>query len=160
MLKLNRKSFWMSPAEGQLSDDEFVEQARVLIDKNSSVYVGTDSMLRGDTCIFATVIAFHNNAANVATYYYKKFKVCNAEYKNIKNKITEEVNLSVQAAQVMSNAFPMTPVEVHVDIGASKENKTRIMMSTVSGWVAGMGYDLKIKPDSWASSSIADWHTK
>jgi len=34
------------------------------------------------------------------------------------------------------------------------------MMSSVSGWVTGMGYDLKVKPDSWASSSIADNHTK
>ena len=86
MLKLNRKTFWMSPSEGQLSDDEFVAHARDLINKNSRVYVGTDSMLRGSTCIFATVIAFHNNSANIATYFYKKFKVCNEEYKNIKNR--------------------------------------------------------------------------
>ena len=42
----------------------------------------------------------------------------------------------------------------------NKENKTRVMMSTVAGWGTGMGYDLKIKPESWASSSIADNHTK
>jgi predicted RNase H-related nuclease YkuK (DUF458 family) len=30
----------------------------------------------------------------------------------------------------------------------------------VKGWVAGMGFPLKVKPESWASSSIADLHTK
>jgi predicted RNase H-related nuclease YkuK (DUF458 family) len=33
-------------------------------------------------------------------------------------------------------------------------------MPTVSGWICGMGFGLKVKPDSWASSSIADNHTK
>ena len=79
---------------------------------------------------------------------------------NLKNKINEEVSLSVQAAQKINEFSPNTPIELHVDIGKNKENKTRMMMSTVLGWVTGMGYDLKIKPDSWASSSIADNYTK
>ena len=117
-------------------------------------------MLRGDNCIFATVIAFHNNEKKIATYYYKKFNLVNSEYKNLKIKITEEVNLSVQAAQKVLEYSPGIDVEVHVDIGLNKENKTRSMMSVVSGWISGMGFGLKVKPDSWASSSIADNHTK
>jgi predicted RNase H-related nuclease YkuK (DUF458 family) len=117
-------------------------------------------MLRGGNCIFATVIAFHNNEKKIATYYYKKFRSTNPEYKNLKSKITEEVSLSVQAAQKVNECSPSTKVEVHVDIGLNKENKTRVMMPTVTGWISGMGFGLKVKPDSWASSSIADNHTK
>lgn len=160
MIDLDKKPYWVCPSGEQLTNFDFLAKAKTLILQDSRVYVGTDSMLRGDCCIFATVIAFHNNEKNIATYYYKKFRVANIEYRNIKNKITEEVNLSVQAAQKISEISPLTNVEVHVDIGANKENKTRSMMSIVTGWVSGMGYDLKIKPDCWAAFSIADNHTK
>ena len=160
MINIDCKPYWVCPSGEQLTEDEFAKKARALIDRGSRVYVGTDSMLRGANCIFASVIAFHNNEKNIATYYYKKFRTVNVEYQNIKNKITEEVNLSVQAAQKISVISPLTNVEVHVDIGSNKENKTRSMMSIVTGWVSGMGYDLKIKPDCWAAFSIADNHTK
>jgi predicted RNase H-related nuclease YkuK (DUF458 family) len=160
MICLDNKSYWVCPSGEQLSDQDFSNRAKDLISRGSSVYVGTDSMVRGKCCIFATVIAFHNNAINVATYYYKKFKITNGDYINLQKKITEEVNLSVQAAQKISEISPMTSVEVHVDIGSNKNNKTRIMMPAVTGWVSGMGFNLKIKPYSWASSSIADNHTK
>ena len=160
MIELDKKPYWVCPSGEQLTNFEFLARAKSLITKGSHVYVGTDSMLRGDSCIFATVIAFHNNEKNIATYYYKKFRIANVEYRNLKNKITEEVNLSVQAAQKISEISPLTHVEVHVDIGANKENKTKSMMSVVTGWVSGMGYELKIKPDCWAAFSIADNHTK
>jgi predicted RNase H-related nuclease YkuK (DUF458 family) len=160
MILLDNKPNWISPGEDQLTADNFMNEAKSLIRRGSKVYVGTDSMVRGNNCIFVTVVAFHDNESKIAKYYYKKFKVVNSEYKNLKNKINEEVNLSVQAAQKINEFSPNTPIELHVDIGRTKENKTRVMMSSVSGWVTGMGYDLKIKPDSWASSSIADNHTK
>ena len=160
MILLDKKPFWVVPGGGQLTAESFMSEAKDLITNGSKVYVGTDSMARGSSCIFVTVVAFHNNDQKIAKYYYKKFKAINPEYMNLKNKINEEVNLSVQAAQKINEFSPGTPIELHVDIGKNKENKTRVMMSTVAGWVTGMGYDLKIKPESWASSSIADNHTK
>ena len=160
MILLDKKPLWVVPGGGQLTAENFMSVAKELIVRGSRVYVGTDSMMRGSQCIFVTVVAFHNNERNIAKYYYKKFKTTNTEYMNLKNKINEEVNLSVQAAQKITQFSPETPIELHVDIGKNKENKTRMMMSSVSGWVTGMGYDLKIKPYSWASSSIADNHTK
>ena len=73
-------------------------------------------MIRGENCIFVTVIAFHSNEGKIAKYYYKKFKIINKEYMNLKNKINEEVNLSVQAAQKINELSPKTPIELHVDI--------------------------------------------
>ena len=160
MILLSNKPLWVCPGGSQLNSEDFAKEAKSLIARGSNVYVGTDSMIRGENCIFVTVVAFHSNKDKIAKYYYKKFKITNKEYMNLKNKINEEVNLSVQAAQKINELSPKTPIELHVDIGRNKENKTRIMMSSVSGWVTGMGYDLKVKPDSWASSSIADNHTK
>lgn len=160
MLSLDKKDFWLCPGGNQITDEKYIEEAKELIKKGSKVYVGTDSMIHGRNCIFVTVTAFHNNEKNIAKYFYKKLKIEDLEYRNLKNKITEEVNLSVQAAQKIHEFYPGIPIELHVDIGKNKENKSRTMISTVIGWVGGMGYDLKTKPDSWASSSIADNHTR
>lgn len=160
MLLLDEKDFWICPGGNQITNEKYAEEAKDLIKKGSKVYVGTDSMMHGQNCIFVTVVAFHDNDKRIAKYFYKKLRIENSEYRNLKTKITEEVNLSVQAAQKINELSPSTKIELHVDIGKNKENKTRVMMTTVSGWISGMGYDLKIKPDSWASSSIADTHTK
>ena len=160
MLILDQKAFWKKPKGGILSSKQFLKEVMLLISQSSRVYIGTDSMVRGDNCVFVTVIAFHDNNKKIAKFFYKKIKLENSKYRNLKNKIIEEVSLSMQAAQKISNLSPNISIELHVDIGKNKKNKTKAMMSIVAGWVNGMGYDLKVKPESWASSSIADSFTK
>lgn len=160
MLLLDKKTLWTKPEGSTISSESFLKEAKNLISCGSKVYIGTDSMLRGDNCVFVTVIAFHDNSKKIAKFFYKRIRAENSKYRNLKNKITEEVSLSMQAAQKINDLSPSTPIELHVDIGKNQKNKTKVMLSTVSGWVTGMGYDLKIKPESWASSSIADSFTK
>ena len=128
--------------------------------KGGTVYVGADSMLHSSTCLFASVIAFHSADLRIATYYYKKNKIKEEKFKDVKVKILHEVNLALEAAQFVIDTCPSAKLEVHVDISTKKQHLTSRLYSTVKGWVSGLGYSLKVKPDSWASSSIADWHTK
>ena len=72
---IDKKPYWVCPDGSQIKNDEFDSIVKSLVRKGSKVYVGTDSMLRGDNCIFATVIAFHNNEEKIATYYYKNLEV-------------------------------------------------------------------------------------
>ena len=125
-----------------------------------TIYVGADSMLNSKVCSFASVIAFHDSAQNVAKYYYKKIKSKEVKYTDVKLKILEEVNLAVQCAHFIITFCPDARLEIHVDIGTKKANLTSKFYSLIKGWVDGLGYILKVKPESWASSSIADWHTK
>jgi uncharacterized protein len=160
MVLLDSKPFWVSPAGFQQSDNEFKKLIANYVAMGCKVYIGTDSMLYGDSCNFATVVAFHNNDIRVAKYLYKRFKVSSPTYTDLQTKITEEVSLAIQAAQMVIGCCPDAKIEVHVDIGRNKKNKTRGLLPMVSGWVSGMGFDLRIKPESWASSAIADCHTK
>jgi len=34
------------------------------------------------------------------------------------------------------------------------------MLDSMTGWVKAIGFDYKVKPYAWASSTIADIHTK
>ena len=65
----------------------------------------------------------------------------------------------VNIAKELSERFPNSKIEVHVDVGKTNRSKTRIYVDMIKGWVTGMGYLFKIKPQSWASY-IADWHSK
>ena len=129
------------------------------VEKGGIIYVGTDSMLKHDYCKFASVIAIHSNELNVANYFFKKKKVSSKNYKMLQNKIFEEVDCSIEIAKEFSKKFPDAKIEVHVDVGKTNRSKTRIYVDMIKGWVTGMGYLFKIKPNSWASY-IADWHSK
>ena len=136
MVLLSSKSSWISPTGTIKSDEEFANTIRKRVAQGCKVYVGTDSMLRGSSCSFATVIAFHNNDIRIANYHYKRFKIKNSQYIDLKSKITEEVSLAIQAAQFVNKFCPDVVIEVHVDIGKSNINKTKVLLPMVRGWVS------------------------
>ena len=117
-------------------------------------------MLYSTRCSFACVVALHDNDQRIFKYYYKRYSDSSKLYKNLQAKILNEVSLAVETAQQIINTFPDADIEIHVDIGSGKKSKTRTMIDQVKGWVLGSGFKFQIKPNSWASSSIADWHTK
>jgi len=124
------------------------------------IYVGADSMYRNDICVFACTIALHNADQKIAKYYFAKERDRSTKYKDLATKINKEVDLAISAALEIRNNIPNSNIEIHVDIGKKKKNSTRFLVNQICGWVTGLGFDCCIKPYSWASSDIADWHTK
>ena len=159
-VNIREKVYWLDGSGNHVSDNDIKSEIVNYALKGGKIYVGTDSMLIANVCSFAAVIALHNNEEHIAKYYYKKIKSKSSSYKDLKIKILEEVNLSIQTAQFVLEVCPSADIELHVDIGTKKRNMTSILYGAIKGWVTGMGFTLKVKPDSWASSSIADWHTK
>ena len=72
----------------------------------------------------------------------------------------QEVQRSIDLALGLMEKYPSAEIEVHVDVGLTKRSATRKYVDTINGWLRGMGIGCKMKPDSWASSAIADHHTK
>ena len=158
-LELETKAYWKD-CDGKDYDDEFIKkEIKEYVAQGGRVYVGTDSMLLTHKCNFASVIAFHSRELNIARYYYKRFKTDSLKYKELQVKILEEVALAIQTAQFVLKLCPEADVELHIDIGTKKRNATARLFNAVHGWVLGTGFDLKVKPNSWASS-LADGHTK
>lgn len=158
-LELDTKEYWKD-CDGNDYDDEFIKkEIEEYVAQGGRVYVGTDSMLLTHKCNFASVIAFHSRELNIARYYYKRFKTDSLKYKELQVKILEEVALAIQTAQFVLKLCPEADVELHIDIGTKKRNATARLFNAIHGWVLGTGFDLKVKPNSWASS-LADGHTK
>ena len=157
-MKYDSNNLWSS-GEDKLTTYEVFESIEDYVCKGGTIYVGTDSMLKNDYCKFASVIAVHCNELKIANYFFKKKSLPSRKYKMLQNKIFEEVDCSLEIAKELSNKFPNAKIEVHVDVGKTNRSKTRIYVDILRGWVTGMGYLFKIKPNSWASH-IADWYSK
>jgi len=150
---------WRKADGTQCDFNDVVEDLKKYVAAGGIVYVGSDSMLDSQKCTFAITICMHMNHGEIANYYFKKFRVEKERYVDLRSKITEEINIAIQTALNIRARFPDADIEVHADVGKTKRSRTREFVEFVRGWITGVGFVCKIKPESWASS-IADWHTK
>jgi uncharacterized protein len=157
-MKYDLDNLWRD-GKDHITTQEVFEKIKDYVENGGIIYIGTDSMLKHDYCKFASVIAIHSNDLSIANYFFKRKSLPSKNYKTLQNKIFEEVDCSIEIAKECSKRFPSAKIEVHVDVGKTNRSKTRVYVDALKGWVTGMGYLFKIKPNSWASY-IADWHSK
>ena len=66
-------------------------------------------------------------------------------------------------AEFLMNEHDFNPqdIELHLDVSPFNiKNGTSPFSDMLKGYVQGYGFQCKIKPDAWASQSIADRHSK
>jgi len=135
------------------------------------VSVGTDSQKGGGkgNYKFATVILITSKedlgggvtvgrgGMVIAATYYHTFK--RRQPKELVNeRMVFEVGKSVEAAYEIAPLLDIygVPMEIHADINPNPEYESNKALQTAVGYILGMGYSFKIKPDAWASSTCAD----
>ncbi len=119
------------------------------------VCIGTDSQVKGAETEFATVIVFlrqghggfmfiHNDKT------YQKY--------HIKERMLVEVAKSIEIAYELCDLFNLYDVdmEVHADINTNPQFKSNDALKEAMGYILGMGFAFKAKPEAFASSSCAN----
>jgi len=155
------KDTWFTGSGDPVSTETMFEIIDNYISRGGKVFVGTDSQLSNISCTFATAICLHGaEGSQGGRYFFKKKKKKNSSYRVLRYRILQEVKHSIDVSFELLEKYPDADIEVHVDIGQTARSATRVFVDTVSGWLSGVGFQCRIKPDSWASSSIADCHTK
>jgi predicted RNase H-related nuclease YkuK (DUF458 family) len=119
------------------------------------VCIGTDSQVKGVETEFATVIVFlreHNGG-----FMYIHNEKTRQKY-NIKERMLVEVAKSIEIAYELCNLFIRYDVdmEVHADINTNPQFKSNDALREAMGYILGMGFAFKAKPEAFASSSCAD----
>jgi uncharacterized protein len=119
------------------------------------VCVGTDSQVRGDETEFATVIVFlrekHGGFMFIANDKTRqKF--------SIKERMLVEVAKSIEIAYELCDLFNIYDVdmEVHADINTNPQFKSNEALREAMGYILGMGFAFKAKPEAFASTSCAN----
>ncbi|CAN5194288.1 ribonuclease H-like YkuK family protein [soil metagenome] len=119
------------------------------------VCIGTDSQVKGKETEFATVIVFIRKGKGGFMYIHNEVTT---QKMSIKERMLVEVSKSIEVAYPLCNIFSRYSVdmEVHVDINTNPNFKSNDALKEAMGYIMGMGFVFKAKPDAFASSSCAN----
>lgn len=119
------------------------------------VCIGTDSQVRGKVVEFATVIVFLREKKG-GFMYIANYK--SQQKMSIRERMILEVARSVEIAYALCNLLDEHEVEleVHADINTDPHFKSNTALKEAMGYILGMGFVFKAKPDAFASSACAD----
>jgi len=151
------------------------------------IVIGTDSEKRGNGVEFVCVVAIHRIGRGGRYFWFKISDARKLDFRNriyqeavislalagaLLETELELHNLKVDMGYSISEAFKSleensskdlngeiifsNELEIHVDIGSI--GPTREMIKEIVGMIKGSGFFVKIKPESFAASSIADKH--
>lgn len=129
---------------------------------NGSIYIGTDSYISKDKCIFATAICLHGaDGQRGGNYFFRRVSFKREKFSELVQRIFKEVQESIELALTISENIPSAKIEIHLDVSPSdKGHKTSKLADMLTGYTASSGFEYKIKPHAWASQSVADKHSK
>ncbi len=137
------------------------EKVREVIKKEVSlgyrlkVCIGTDSQKKGAITEFATVIVFLREGHGGFMFIHNEKTT---RTYSIRERMLEEVSKSIEIAYELCDLFDRYQVEmeVHADINTDPHFKSNVALKEAMGYILGMGFAFKAKPEAFASSSCAD----
>jgi predicted RNase H-related nuclease YkuK (DUF458 family) len=119
------------------------------------VCIGTDSQVKGKETEFATVIVFIRKGKGGFMYIHNEIT---RQRMSVKQRMLMEVAKSVEIAYALCNIFSRYSVdmEVHADINTNPNFKSNDALKDAMGYIVGMGFAFKAKPEAFASSNCAN----
>jgi len=138
--------------------NEAVEQAIVRetdAGHKLKVCIGTDSQVRGSVIEFATVIVFLREKKG-GFMFISNYRT--EQQMSLRERMISEVARSVEVAYSLCDLLDLYNValEVHADINTDPHFQSNAALKEAMGYILGMGFVFKAKPDAFASSSCAD----
>jgi len=166
---MSDETLYHSPSKGLLTFAQVMDEIRSFIegdaDQSYKLIVGTDSEERTSVS-FVSVVVVHR-VGKCARYFWSS-QTLPHKMPSLRQRIYHEATLSLELAQRLTRGVGESlqgylldgscQFEVHVDIG--QFGPTRDMIKEIAGMILGNGFAVKIKPESYAASSVADKHVK
>ncbi len=124
------------------------------------IIVGTDSQkMAKDKYDFVSALIIHR--VGFGGIYFWKREIIERKI-SLKERIYQEAVMSLATSENFVNFFKTNGIakyniQIHVDIG--KNGETRDLITEVVGMIRGSGYDVKIKPNSYGATKVADKYT-
>ena len=119
------------------------------------VCIGTDSQVKSSVTELATVIVFIRKGKGGFMYFQPEL----IRYKmSIKERMLLEVSKSIDIAYQLCKLFTVYDIEmeVHADINTNPRFKSSDALKEAMGFIMGMGFSFRAKPNAFASSCCAN----
>jgi predicted RNase H-related nuclease YkuK (DUF458 family) len=157
---MEQQQYWRK-LNGQTLQHSIVDEVRAAIVREKElghsikVCIGTDSQVKGKETEFATVIVFIREGRGGFMYISNEITT---QRMSIKERMLREVSKSIDIAYRLCRIFTLYNVdmEVHADINTNPNFKSNDALKEAMGYIMGMGFIFKAKPDAFASSSCAN----
>lgn len=119
------------------------------------IYIGTDSQVKRRVVEFATVIVFLRENRGGFMFIHKDRKT---HTMSIKERMLIEVQHSIEIAYQVCPLLDQYQVdlEVHADINTNPNFQSNTALKEAMGYIMGMGFMFKAKPESFASTNCAN----
>lgn len=119
------------------------------------VCIGSDSQVRGGVIEFATVIVFLREKKGGFMFINNSKST---KQMSLRERMISEVAKSVEVAYSLCDLLDKYNValEVHADINTDPHFQSNTALKEAMGYILGMGFVFKAKPDAFASSYCAD----
>ena len=159
---------YMSPTYGKVEFDDIADGLLAFYERNRkydrpfSIVVGTDSQ-NFDYTKSVTVIAMVCEGHG-GVFYYEVSRV--PLMRDVRSKLYAETQASLETMMALigqlegspryAAMYTSCPMSIHVDAGNSPAGKTAELVPEITGWVRSLGYECRVKPESFVASSVAD----
>lgn len=160
-----------SPTFGHVNVEEMISHIidYIKVDKlaDYEIAIGTDSQNFDKTKIVLSVVARRVGKGGIFFYNVKYIDLI----RNVKEKLNLETYMSLELANKFMEILDKKKesgefnyenyninFQVHVDAGYN--GPTSALIPALTAWVRAYGYDVSVKPESFAASSIANKYSK
>tara|TARA_B100000214_G_scaffold274245_1_gene204396 strand:- start:13664 stop:14146 length:483 start_codon:yes stop_codon:yes gene_type:complete len=158
---LYKQSYWFSGSGQSVDFDQVIDVTLRSIKSESKIFIGTDSFVSKKKVTFATAICLHGGG--ISRYFFFKNNHNSKNFKNLISRITEEAKISIDLAELLISKHGINKgsIELHLDVSPKHlNNGTSRFSDMLKGYVSGYNLECKLKPDAWASQTVADRHSK
>ncbi|MCX7778961.1 MAG: ribonuclease H-like YkuK family protein [Patescibacteria group bacterium] len=156
-------TIYFNPTIGQLTLDQVAKEIIKFIEENLNkkyhIIIGSDSEGQGEIELVNAIVV--HRLGQGGRYFWRK--IYGERVKTLRQKIYEEVNLSLTTALTILKLFreykktlARCEVEIHVDIGEGGETKE--MIKEIVSMIRGYGLTVKTKPEAYGATKVADRH--
>ena len=146
---------------GERIEENIVDAVRSTVQREVAdgyrlkVCIGTDSQVRSTTTEYATVIVFLREKKGGFMFIHNEKS---DKLVSLRERMITEVWKSVEVAYKLCDLLDEYDIglEVHADINTDPHFKSNEALKEAMGYILGMGFVFKAKPDAFASSYCAD----
>jgi predicted RNase H-related nuclease YkuK (DUF458 family) len=147
---------------------EMLREINNFINEKKGIYkvmIGTDSEIDNNFVDFVSAVVVHRVGFG-ARFFYRRWQKSLSFYETenkksiylINQRIWEEVINSLDLAKSLIENFkninPQINFELHIDVGYN--GKTSQIIQELMNYIRGYGFEVKVKPNSFAASKVAD----
>tara|TARA_Y100000592_G_scaffold50021_1_gene79213 strand:- start:19207 stop:19692 length:486 start_codon:yes stop_codon:yes gene_type:complete len=153
---------WITGSGDNIDFYELLKILKQHVSHGSRIFIGSDSFNSQKKTCFATAVCLHGGDLG-ARYFFFKENINKHKFANLVSRITEETRRSIEVASMLIQEykFNVSNIELHLDVSpVSAGQGTSRFSDMLSGYVQGYGLGFRLKPDAWASQSVADKHSK